>query len=227
MDQIFKILLYLHIAAGFSSIILFWVPMLSKKGGNIHIASGKLYVYAMWAVVISAAILCIENTLTGSTNSAIFLGFISILTGAPLFYAINILKHKDTTDDAYAKRKFILDVILVCYAIAMLIYGITLDTGTAKILMFIFSILGLTTMPKVVRYLRKKPSPYNWIQEHAIGMITTGIAAYTAFLVFGGSKFFGHWFTGYSSIILWTAPGVIGTIANFYYGNKLATKKRV
>jgi uncharacterized membrane protein HdeD (DUF308 family) len=200
--------------------------MISKKGGKIHVTSGKLYMYAMWIVVITAGLLCIENYMYGNINSAIFLGFLVFLTGAPLWYAINIVKHKKPSLEVFRKKKFYLELIIVLYGTAMLIYGFFFAPGTVKILMYIFGILGLTGLPKVIKHLMKKTSPYNWIQEHAIGMITTGIAAYTAFLVFGGQNFFGNIFTGYYSIILWTAPGLLGTIANFYYSAKLRDYKK-
>lgn len=127
--------------------------------------------------------------------------------------------------DSFRNKKWLLELIIVIYAIAMIIYGLTLSGGTVKILMFIFGTLGLTNLPSLFKHFKKTPSPYNWMQEHAVGMITTGIAAYTAFLVFGGQNFFGNLFPGYYSIILWTAPGLLGTIANFYYSKKLADQK--
>jgi len=228
MDTFFtlitKVFLYTHISAGFASIVIFWLPMFSKKGSDFHIKTGKWYVRAMWVVVITAALLSIKNVMIKNYDSAIFLGFLSLITSGPLWYGIEILKLKKGRSDSYKRRFFIFHLTVFVSAIAMIIYGLNIESG-ARILMFIFGGLGMTSIPDVYRYLRNKESNRTWIQDHLIGMITTGVAAYTAFLVFGGQRIFAHLFTGNLVIILWTAPGVLGTFANFYYARKFGKKK--
>jgi len=219
MELLAKILLGVHVAAGFSSIVLFWLPMFSKKGGTLHIKSGKLYVFAMWIVVITAALLSIKNVIIGNYVQAVFLGFLSLITSGPLWYAIAVLDQKKGRTPAYKKKLFIFNVTVLTSAIAMIIYGLMIDNNT-KILMFIFGALGLTTTGDVIGHFRNKPSRLTWIQEHLIGMITTGIAAYTAFFVFGGRAFFEGLFPGYWAIVPWVAPGVLGGIANVIYKRK-------
>jgi hypothetical protein len=107
----------------------------------------------------------------------------------------------------------------------MILYNTFVLDGK-HILMYIFGGLGLTVLPEIIRSLKGKSSGRNHIQEHAIGMVTTAIAAYTAFFAFGGREFFGEIFTGNLMIIPWVLPGVLGTIANFYYGRKYASKVR-
>jgi len=215
------IILWTHICCGFISIILFWLPLFSRKGNQIHIKTGKVYVLCMWIVVITAALLSINNVIIGSYNLAVFLGFISLITGGPLWYSVAILNQKNGRTYAYNQKLFLYHLAVVLSALAMIAYGFTISSG-AKILMFIFGGLGLTSIVSVLKYLQKKESRLNWIQEHLIGMITSGIAAYTAFIVFGGQNFFGEYFSGYSSIILWTAPGILGTLANIFYSRKYA-----
>jgi len=225
MELFSKIFLTIHIAAGFSSIVLFWLPMFSKKGGNLHIKSGKLYVIAMWVVVGSAFLLSIKNVIIGQYVPAVFLGFLTLITSGPLWYAIAILDQKKGRTPEYKQKLFIFNLIVVISAIAMIIYGLNID-GSASILMFIFGGLGLTNIPGVVRYIRKSKNKHTWIQEHIIGMITTGVAAYTAFFVFGGQSFFSNIFDQGSmlAIIPWVTPGVLGTFANVYYSRKYAPK---
>jgi len=223
MELFTKLFLFIHISAGFTSIVLFWIPMLSKKGGKLHIKSGKLYVWSMWVVVITAAVLSVKNVIIGEFDAAIFLGFLSLITSGSLWYSIAILKMKKGRTDKYKKKHFVYHLIVVISATLMIVYGI-LSGSNGSILMFIFGGLGLTSTPHLWRYLKKSESKLTWIQEHLVGMITTGIAAYTAFLVFGGQRMFGHIFTGHYAIILWTAPGVLGTIANYYFSKKYASK---
>lgn len=52
--SIFQIVLYLHILAGFTALIVFWIPLVTKKGGMIHRRVGWIYVWAMGIVSATA-----------------------------------------------------------------------------------------------------------------------------------------------------------------------------
>ena len=221
MEILAKALLAAHITAGFTSIVLFWVPMFTKKGGNLHIKSGKFYVKAMWVVTATAGLLSVKNIVIGAYGPAIFLGFLALITSGPLWYAISILDQKKGRTPEFMRNLFLYHSVVVLWAIGMIIYALNITDGM-RIVLFIFGGLGLTSITHVWRYIRNKESKLTWIQEHLVGMITTGIAAYTAFFVFGGSNFFGHLFEGQMAVILWVGPGILGTIANFYYSKKFA-----
>ncbi len=225
MEQLSQVLLTIHIITGFCSILIFWLPMITKKGGRIHRISGEIYVYAMWIVVISAGLLCLKNLCFQSYNSALFLGFLTIITANPLWYGIAVLKFKNTPDRTYQNILLIFNVAIFLFAIFMIGYNIFVLEGK-NVLMFIFGGLGLTSISEIVRKVKSLPSKRNRIQEHAIGMITTAIAAYTAFFAFGGRTLFGEFLTGHWMIVPWVLPGVLGTFANIYYGKKYASAKK-
>jgi len=224
MNTLIQILLIIHICAGFTSIILFWVPIISKKGSRSHIKSGKLYVYAMWVVTITAALLCIKNVIIGRVASAIFLGFISLITAKPLWHGISIL-NKTADHERLRKVKTLLNGLIVSWAIFMLWYAQS-EPEKGHVLMYIFSILGFTALPELIRGLKKLPLRRNKIQIHAVEMTSTAIAAYTAFFAFGGREFFGSLLTGNLMIIPWVLPGVLGTFANIYFAKKYSSKKK-
>ena len=89
-----KILLTTHIIAGFVSLVLFWLPILVKKGGKLHIKIGWVYTYTMWFVVISSGLLSIINVIEGAYYVSLFLGFLAAITAMPLWYGISVLKYK-------------------------------------------------------------------------------------------------------------------------------------
>jgi uncharacterized membrane protein len=64
-------LLPIHIAAGGLAIILGAVAVLVKKGGTVHRRSGRLFVYAMLVLGISAAILGVRKGATGNVFSGL------------------------------------------------------------------------------------------------------------------------------------------------------------
>ncbi|MFK7755824.1 MAG: hypothetical protein AB8B53_02705 [Flavobacteriales bacterium] len=223
MNLILQLILIIHISAGFTSVFIFWLPMLTKKGSKLHKKSGKLYVYSMWIVTITAAILSIKNVIIGEYATAIFLGFISLITAKPLWHGISILR-KGADLERIRKIKTGLNMSILAWAIFMLVYA-SVSPGMWNPLMYIFAILGFTVLPELIRGLKKAAPNRNKIQIHAIEMTTTAISAYTAFFAFGGREFFSSFLTGYLMIIPWVLPGVIGGIANGYFGRKYASKK--
>ncbi|MEM7368165.1 MAG: hypothetical protein AAF587_06150 [Bacteroidota bacterium] len=225
MGFISSSLLTLHIVAGFISIILFWIPVFTRKGGKNHRLIGKIYVRLMWVVVISAAILSVENLLTGETIMGAFLGFISLITANPLFYGIAILKQKKGLSPTYQTIHLIFKSAIVLAGIALIAYGISLNGKGTAVLMFIFGGLGVSDLPGLIRELKNPPKETEWFKEHLVGMCTSGIAAYTAFFVFGASRFFQPLFPGYWAVIPWIAPSIVGVIGIRYTVNQYRKKK--
>lgn len=227
MDTISKALLTIHIFAGFSSLVLFWIPIFLKKGSDWHIKIGKIYMVLMWIVVISAAILSIKNIIIGSYIMASFLGFLALITANPLWYGIAILKNKNGLSLNYRKKHMTFNILITIAGLALLLFGIYLKGQNAGLLMIIFGILGLSTGKEVVSMYRNPKEKSNWIVEHIDGMLTSGIAAYTAFAVFGAGSFMENVFQGYWSILPWIMPTILGTIGLRYYKNKYIKKKKV
>jgi len=227
METFSKSLLAVHIFCGFSSIILFWIPIFLKKGSNLHIKVGKVYVFLMWIVVISSLILSIENFIQGYIIPALFLGFLAVITANPLWYGIAILKHKKGLPDSYRKKHMLFNLVVAIFGAVLLAYGIYLKGEGQGILMIIFGILGVLTGGDIYRMYKNPIAKSNWIKEHIAGMMISGIACYTAFIVFGGRTFFGQIFTGSLMIIPWVLPTVVGIIFIKYYQKSYLVKKGI
>ncbi|MCF8277797.1 MAG: hypothetical protein K9J17_13770 [Flavobacteriales bacterium] len=224
MEIIVKSLLFLHVSFGFTSLLLFWLPVFMKKGGKGHRVVGKLYVLAMWVVVTSAALLCIKNVIIGKYFMAVFLGFISLITANPLWYGMAILKPRVYETSAFHWKRTAFDGLIVLAGALMLVYGIILEGKDSAVLMLIFGCLGLTGIPSFIKNLKGPREKEDRIRLHMIGMLTSGIAAYTAFFVFGGYTWMSKLLPGMWGILPWTAPGLIGAIG-INYGVKYFRKK--
>jgi uncharacterized membrane protein len=227
MEAITKVLLAIHVFCGFSSIIIFWIPIFLKKGSKNHILVGKIYVLLMWVVVISASLLSLKNIIIGEFVMAAFLGFLAIITANPLWYGIAILKNKKGLSDSYRKKHLAFNALITLAGVLLLAYGIYLKGEGPGILMLIFGILGMTSGRDVLASYQRKNEKSSWIEEHISGMLVSGIAAYTAFAVFGGSNFFREYLTGYWTIIPWIAPTIIGITIIRYYKNAYLKKRSV
>ena len=221
----YKALLMIHVVAGFCSLVTFMVPVLVKKGGNIHRKVGWIYVYNMWIVVVSAAMLSTISLIDGHTVVAVFLGYLALITASPLWYGVAMLKYKKDIPKSYLIKRKVVDIVIVVWAVLNIIYFIQLGGKGQSILLLIFGVLGLTNIPIAMAPLKKIKTKAHWYIDHLEGMITAGIAAYTAFFAFGGSTFFGSIFNGPLVAIPWVMPGIIGGIIINRYKKK--HKKRM
>lgn len=212
MEQIFKALLYVHVAFGTISLIVFWIPTLSKKGGQLHIKAGKIYVICMWVVVISALILSILDVFRERYFMAGLLGYLSFLTALPLWYAIQVLKQKKEVSRKYFRNRRYFGIVVFILALIMILWSLYLGVKNEAILLLIFGIIGLTSF-KEVRQSFEEVSKSPWIIVHLQGMLISAIAAYTAFFAFGGNSVLGFIFKNQLQVIPWVLPSIIGTIA--------------
>ena len=224
MEILSKVLLLIHIIAGFSSLVLFWIPAFTRKGGEIHNLTGRWYIRGMWTVLATAVVLSIENFVEGDINSAIFLGFLAILTANPLWFGIAVLKNKKSLAPATRRMHFYQNLLLFITGLALIIYGISL--GGNGTLMIIFGVLGASNGGMLLRLFKNTYQPRPWIVEHLAGMIISGIAAHTAFFAFGGRQLFAEILTGYWMILPWVTPTVVGVFAIRLLEGKYTPQKK-
>ena len=210
MDSFSKILLSTHVIAGFISLILFWIPVFVRKGGDIHRKVGKVYVYLMWYVVLSALLLSIENFIQGHYISAVFLGFLTFITGRPLWSAISILKNKRQLSASYLMINLCFNIIIGISAIILFLFGLKIWGQAESVMMIFFSLLGFGGGWDAIQQIRNPKEKEDWYKEHLSGMIISAIAGYTAFFAFGGRQYFASILTDYWQILPWIAPTIIG-----------------
>lgn len=222
IELLHRYILVFHIAVGGVSLITFLMPLFFKKGGNLHRKIGWVYVYTMWAVIISAAVLSILNVFQAKYISALFLGFLAVLTSSPLWSGIAILKHKKSLPESYIKTRRILAFLLLLFGILNIFYGFKVGFNQGSILIF-FGVLGVLTGKEAFQSSEKFRSSAHWFNDHVSGMVVGGIAAYTAFFAFGGRALFGHILTDGLMFIPWVLPTFIGIGLMRYY--KIKVKK--
>ena len=217
MQTFTSTLTMIHVFAGFTSLLLFWIPVFTKKGGINHVRLGKIYIWLMWIVVGSAAILSIKNIYIGHLQMAAFLGFLTFITANPLWKGIAILNFKKGVSMAFQRMHLVFEIMIFITGALLLIYGLYLQAKGAGILMIIFGLLGVSSFNGILKMVKQPTQKLDWFMEHVKDMITTGIAAYTAFFAFGGRTYLGDIFTGYWMIIPWVAPTFLGVLAMKYW----------
>lgn len=230
--------LWIHIGFAMAALVLFWVPVFTKKGHLNHKKFGHYYKTAMYTVAATGVVMSLmviisplavkpeyanhedPEWLIGMLRSfSLFLIYLALLTFVSTRQGLAALYAKD---DRTQLRKFhhLAPIwLLVIGGIALFTNGL----HQQQTLHIAFGILGVVLGSSMLRYcLRANIAHRQWILEHIGNMIGSGIAAYTAFLTFGGRTLFsdlGQW-----QLLFWIAPGVIGGIASYLVCKHYAVK---
>ena len=223
IEAIHKTLLMIHIPVGTLALILFWIPVGVKKGSTLHRKVGRYYYYAMWIVLISAFLMCICNLIMGNYVSAAFLGYLSVITSYPLWYSYEILNQDMVWTDRYFMIRKIFSILIFLSSIAMFLLGaIKFNFQNMGTVMAFFGLLGIPAIRDIRMTKEYATSKETKMKMHIQGTIISGIAAYTAFFAFGGSRFLmgvlqleAQWM-----ILPWTLPTVLGLIYSRYMKRK-------
>jgi hypothetical protein len=221
-------LLYLHIVLGAIALVLYWMPIITRKGSKLHINAGKVFYYLMLIVsgsgiVLSLLGLCdpvgiytagkqmtaaqIERMLVWRIPLSQFLLLLSLLTWVTVRHAVGVLHAKN--DRSMLRRWFYQGPVLVLFPTALYVAYQGLTVGMP--LLIIFAVVSLVTASTISLYVYKKEiKPRAWIIEHFSSMVGSGIAVYTAFFAAGGRRMLSQWLPEQWQLVSWLAAPVIG-----------------
>ena len=216
---------FIHIAFGAVGLAAFWVPVFARKGANVHVTAGKVFVWCAYVVLGAAALALIFRTaglvLAGITPAdqpmlysfIVFLGYLTLVTFATVRHGMALLKHK--RDPGALRTPFHrgLAWLSIAASAAIIAYALLTDSPI-KILLFALSPIGFLTGNGMLRYMRGgDASPRAWWYEHMGAMLGAGIAFHTAFAVFGATRLFDIGLSGWVGVIPWILPAAIGVPA--------------
>lgn len=241
MQSLHSILFVCHILVGSCALLLFWVPVASRKGSLDHRKFGRYYAMVMYAVALTGAVMAglvladpmtIKGHLLTNPSEQLafidrvrqfwsFLLYLSLITFVSVRHGLATLTHRQSLV-ALRKSSYWLPIALLGFSgIAVLVMGVQ----HGRWLHIIFGCLGTMISVDMLRYIfGYKNAEKQWLVEHLGAMIGSGIGAYTAFLAFGGRQIFtelGSW-----QLVFWIAPGVIGSIMIARFARRYHTPQR-
>src|SRR5690625_857342 len=223
MDVLFIILRVLHIIGGFVALFVFWIPLVTKKGGKIHKQIGWIFVWAMGIVSISALYMGVYRVLfdvhadAERISFSLFLIFIAVLSGATAWYGLRVLRFKLRKAIHWHFIDLFVSLLLFLSGLAIGLYGFVIKSP----LISYFPLLGLFLgVIQLIYWLRKPMERMHWLYEHLSGMIACSISTVTAFTVFGAPRLMG---IQTNHLFLWLMPTMI--LVPFIIGYQLYYKK--
>ena len=222
---IHQLAFYVHVMAGSLAMVVFWLPMLAKKGSANHVKYGRYFVNGMYAVSVSGLVmtslvlidpigvreparnLSIEAATNLAYQNRLFAGFLMMLS----ILVFNSVRHSILVLRAKAERELLRTPLHIGLFVLLGLIGLIMGyVGTMQgiVLFQIFAGLCIANSIGTVRYIFKSEvKKREWIIAHLGSILGAGIGAYTAFFVFGGSRLFSQLVSGNGQVFLWVFPG--------------------
>ncbi|TSJ65040.1 DUF2306 domain-containing protein [Allobacillus sp. SKP2-8] len=228
--MLFQFVLWIHVIAGFTAILVLWVPILTKKGNKLHRKSGWIFVVSMTIISFSAIYMGCYRLLStppieAETRSfSWFLIYIAILSGASVWYGLRVLRFKRRKGAHRQSIDLTFTLALLTSSFAIMVYGWSVEFP----LLQYFPIIGLFLGGAQFIYWIPVPKiRFHWVVEHISGMLASSIAAITAFVVFGAPRLLQ---VESVSLLIWFLPTIIFTpmiiLFSRHYGQKFAGNSR-
>ena len=199
VDMTATILLVIHITAGSLALLFAIVPVVTQKGGIIHIRAGRVYALGMTVVFLTAVPLAI-------IGSDIFLLIIAMFSFYLVFAGWRFARNRDSNP---IWIDWLAVSIMALTGLGMWVYGVILatsgDTQWIPLAVFGFIALGLSWADFNFHRSRTE-SASGRIPRHLTNMLAGTIATVTAVAVVNGDNL-----SMVPTWVTWIAPTVVIT----------------
>lgn len=220
----FLLFVYAHIVTGAAGLILFWVPVLSRKGAKAHRLWGRAFAYAMLitgslALAMGACTLIDPlGTHPHQTDPTFVRGifgwmmvYLALLTVSLAWHGVTVVTN--ARNHPANRRPFAvgLQIIVIAAAVNCAIHGLLIG----QILMVLIATIGIASgLTNLAFSFKATPARGDHVLEHVKASVGAGISVYTAFLAFGAVRLIPeHVFNP----ALWSMPTIIGVSMILYF----------
>lgn len=180
MDQLLKILVIIHVAAGAGALIFGAIAFAFRKNTPKHKKIGIIYFWCMTVVFVTAMIVSIAKSL-------LFLFLIGIFSYYSTIIAYRSLRLKNLHKGQKPfKTDWTIEIIALLTFLGMVIFGIlALKNGNVGgMVPLVFGAFGLLSVRTNLKLFMKGPKEtLYWYKKHIGHMMGSYIGALTAFLV--------------------------------------------
>jgi uncharacterized membrane protein len=180
MALFFKIVLDVHIAAGAIALLVFWLPLVTRKGGRLHRRAGWVYVFSAAVVAVAGIVSCARLASVGHWRAGVFLAYVGAFAGASALLGVRALRTKQRTGPSRSAVDLVPPLLLIAGGVAIAILGVY----QSRALFVLFAALGVAQGTTQLRFWLTRPSRgRDWFLAHMTAMGTSCITTTTAFFV--------------------------------------------
>lgn len=225
MQSLHSIFVWVHILTGFTGLVAFWIPVLTRKGGKYHKLFGRIFKYCAYLVLLAAVIALLlrspEMLATDFDDPAqvlmlsfyVFLSYLILVVYIGMRHGFAVLAHKNDITELNTPLNNAFVWISIAASIALLTYTIIVSPVN-QILLYVLSPLGIINGLDIRTAITNKHHlKKTWLYEHLNALLGTGIAFHTAFAVFGAGQLFDFNLNGFLQVLPWITPTLLGVPA--------------
>ena len=236
MDVLINGARWIHIVLGFVGLAAWWVPILTKKGGQRHKTFGMVFALSAYVVAGTAMLtppLHIGRALASGASLTddpetfgflLFLFYLGTVTLALTRHAVQTIRTRRDPDSIRTPGHVVIGVIPALGSLCVVIWAIAFWSDIS-IVMLALSPIGFFVAHDVLTYVyRRSPEARAWFYAHMGAMLGAGIAFHTAFLVFGSRIVISLDVFGPFNWVPWVLPGIVGTVGGRFWETKYPRK---
>lgn len=218
MALIFRIVLGIHIIAGATALLVFWVPLVTRKGGRTHRRAGWVYVIAAAIVALtgmaSAGRLTVDESRPYAWRAGLFLVYVGFFAAESALLGVRALRPQTRAQRVQNAIDLVPPLLLVGGGVALAVFGVC----HARLLFVLFAALGVGQGVLHLRsWFTQRKDRDGRLLAHLTAMGTSCITTLTAFVVVNAPRLGMRTFDAR----LWAVPIVVlgvglGTVRRYY-----------
>ena len=230
----FTLFVFAHICTGAIGLLMFWAPMLSRKGGATHRLWGRRFAYSM---LITGALAVAMGTCTlidplgthpHQTDPVFVRGifgwmmiYLALLTISLAWHGVMVVRNARTPKANRQIFDVALQAIVMIAALNCAIRGYLIGQP----LMMLIATIGVASGATNLWFsFTENHKPLEHVREHVKASVGAGISVYTAFLAFGAVRLIPeHVFNP----ALWSAPTIIGISIILYFQRRFSASRPI
>lgn len=213
--MVFRVALAAHLVCAWGAAVVFWIPIVAAKGGPLHTRAGRLYVRLIYLTALTGAplalLLAIGSPEPGARRTAAFLAYLIVILVMPAYHGARAARASRSSDPRGASLDRALAVTAIAAGLVMFALAVAWQAWHYAIVSPIGPAIGWRAIgDRHQFFVKRKNGACHPREEHMIAMVVSGIAVYTALLVFGIGRTLGVQLTGASLYLPWVLPAAIG-----------------
>lgn len=171
-----------HVAVGAAALLAFWIAALARKGSRPHRFAGRVYLWAMWAILASALPLSLGFFGRGQSLNGVFFVYLLVLVGTSVWVAPRAIHYKREFTAFIGGRYAPVAWLQLSGGFGVVLVGLYFRQP----LLTVFGGVGVVLSLRML-WLRRRTSPPAgwWLREHFTAMLANGVATHIAFLGIG------------------------------------------
>jgi len=206
MALIFRIVLGIHIIAGAAALLVFWIPLVTRKGGRTHRRAGWAYVTAAAIVAVTgifgAGRLIVYPPRPQAWRGGIFLVYVGLFAAESALLGARALRPQTRANSVQNAVDLVPPLLLVAGGLALAAFGVS----QGQLLFVLFAALGVGQGGMHLRsWFTQRKNREGRLLAHMSAMGTSCITTLTAFIVVNGPRLGMRRFDPR----LWAAPIVV------------------